>query len=173
LAPLGLVPLASGDDRLMFPEDFEAFRSFKDPKAPRYALVGSLDGLFHLRRDLMTLIAPEDGKRAVFVDHGFESLGGLSDLPSHAIVDRGRLVGLWEYDPERAEIVWRTFDAPDKALDAAIARTQAYVSKDLGDARSFSLDSPKSRAPRVEALRKVREQGPRGRTKPDGKASRA
>jgi len=27
------------------------------------------------------------------------------------------------------------------------------VREDLGDARSFSLDSPKSRAPKIEALR--------------------
>jgi hypothetical protein len=44
----------------------------------------------------------------------------------------------------------------DKALDAAILRTEAFVRDQLGDARSFSLDSPKSRAPKVAALRKLR-----------------
>jgi hypothetical protein len=42
----------------------------------------------------------------------------------------------------------------DKAVAAAVARTGAYVRDQLGDARSFSLDSPKSRAPRIAALRK-------------------
>ena len=44
----------------------------------------------------------------------------------------------------------------DKALDAAVKKTEAYVRDQLGDARSFSLDSPKSRAPKIEALRKLR-----------------
>jgi hypothetical protein len=30
-----------------------------------------------------------------------------------------------------------------------------YIREQLGDARSFSLDSPKSRTPRIEALRKM------------------
>jgi hypothetical protein len=44
---------------------------------------------------------------------------------------------------------------PDKALRAEIERTTAYVRDQLGDARSFSLDSPKSRAPRLAALRQA------------------
>jgi len=43
----------------------------------------------------------------------------------------------------------------DRALQEAVARTEKYVREQLGDARSFSLDSPRSRAPRVEALRKA------------------
>jgi hypothetical protein len=42
----------------------------------------------------------------------------------------------------------------DKALAALVERTEAFVRDDLGDARSFSLDSPKSRTPRLDALRK-------------------
>ena len=75
------------------------------------------------------------------------------DLPSHAILDRGRLVGLWEYDPEAGSIAWTAW-IKDRAVDEAVARTEAYVRDQLGDARSFSLDSPKSRAPRIAALRK-------------------
>jgi hypothetical protein len=37
---------------------------------------------------------------------------------------------------------------------------ESYVRTDLLDARSFSLDSPKSRAPRVEALRKAGRRAP-------------
>jgi hypothetical protein len=43
----------------------------------------------------------------------------------------------------------------DKALTAAVEETEAYVRDQLGDARSFSLDSPKSRAPRIQVLRKA------------------
>jgi hypothetical protein len=48
-----------------------------------------------------------------------------------------------------------SFGSKDKALKEAVSRTEAYIRSDLGDARSFSLDSSKSRAPRVEALRKA------------------
>ena len=90
-------------------------------------------------------------------ERGARALGGLADLPSHAILDRGRLVGLWEFDPEAQKIVWWAFGAnpKDKALVAAVERMETFVAGHLGDARSFSLDSPKSRAPRIEALRKA------------------
>ena len=82
-------------------------------------------------------------------------VGGVADLTDHAIVDRGRLVGLWQYDVDAGEVVaWLFAGAqPDKALRETIERTRAYIRDDLGDARSFSLDSPKSRAPRIAALR--------------------
>ena len=78
-----------------------------------------------------------------------------ADLPSHAILDRGRIVGLWEYDTATESIAWVAFIKKDKALQDAVARTEQYVREQLGDARSFSLDSPKSRAPRIAALRKA------------------
>ena len=37
----------------------------------------------------------------------------------------------------------------------AVARTGESVSAQLGDARGFSLDSPRSRVSRIEALRKA------------------
>ena len=83
------------------------------------------------------------------------TIGGLADLPSHAILDRGRLIGLWEYDVETQSIVCALFNGTrDAALDSVINATEAFVRDELGDARSFSLDSPRSRLPRIEALRR-------------------
>jgi len=48
-----------------------------------------------------------------------------------------------------------SFVKKDKTLKLAVTRTEAFVRDQLGDARSFSLDSPKSRAPRITALRKA------------------
>jgi hypothetical protein len=76
------------------------------------------------------------------------------DLPSNAILDRGRLVGLWEYDPESESIAWTSFIRSNADLEKAVHCTEDYVRTQLGDARSFSLDSPKSRVPRIQALRK-------------------
>jgi len=76
------------------------------------------------------------------------------DLAHHAIVDHGRLVGLWDYDPATESIAWASFVKKNKGLEGAVTRTESFVREQLGDARSFSLDSPKSRAPRIAALRK-------------------
>jgi Winged helix DNA-binding domain len=155
-APLGLVPLAAGDERLMLPEQREAFAAFTVPKQPHYALVSSLDGILLLRRDVKGLLAAEDRTKPSASAKGtVTEVGRLMDLENLAILDRGRLVGLWEYDPEAAEIVWTSFIPPDAALRAAVHATQELIRADLGDVRSFSLDSPKSRAPRLQILRSL------------------
>ena len=82
-------------------------------------------------------------------------VGGIMDLPNHAILDRGRIVGLWEYDPESQSIAWTSFIRSNADIEKAVHRTEDYIRADLGDARSFSLDSPKSRVPRIQALLKA------------------
>ena len=153
--PLRLEPLENGDERLMLPHDRAALDSFKTPKDPHYVLTSSIDSIILLRRDVKALLDAKDMERNVMVDKKTQRLGTVTDLPSHAIFDRGRLVGLWEYDPETQSIAWSAFTKKEKALEDAVARTEAYVRDQLGDARSFSLDSPKSRAPRIAALRKA------------------
>lgn len=88
---------------------------------------------------------------------GERSGGSLIDLAAHAILDRGRLIGYWEYDSEAGDIVWATFTRrkKDKALRQVVDETEAFVRDQLGDARSFSLDSPKSRRPKIDALRRL------------------
>lgn len=151
--PLQLVPIEANDARLMFPDDREAFAKFKAPTKPRYTLVSSLDSIQSHRRDVRSLLDERDLKREVVTANETRAAGGLTDLPSHAILDRGRLVGLWEFDADTQSIAWTSFVAKDKQLEAAVARTEAFVRDELGDARSFSLDSPKNRAPRIAALR--------------------
>lgn len=155
IEPLKLEPLAAGDDRLMHPEDRAKLESFQPSKEPQYALTSCIDSLVLLRRDLKGLLDPKDLDRQVLVDKSTRALGSVADLPSHAIVDRGRVIGLWEYDTASDSIAWIAFVKPDRALQETVARTERYVRDQLGDARSFSLDSPKSRAPRVAALRKA------------------
>ena len=151
------MPVESGSDLLISGADLEGFTRMKAPGKPQYALVGSMDSVSLLRRDLPSLADATDLNRTVVGDRGARELGGLADLPSHAILDRGRLVGLWEFDPEAQRVAWWVFGANpnDKALVAAVERTEAFIASDLGDARSFSLDSPRSRAPRIAALRQA------------------
>jgi hypothetical protein len=146
--PLGLEPLEG--DRLMLPEDRAALEKFQTPKYPQYAVVSSLDGINQLRRELKSLVAPEDRERV-----GLEQQKSVVDLSNHAIFDRGRLVGLWAFDTETGTIAWMSFVKPDRAMKDAVAKTEAFVRDELGDARSFSLDSPKSRAPKIAELRKA------------------
>jgi hypothetical protein len=146
--PLKLHPLDS--DRLMLPGDRDQFEAFKMPKQPHYTLVSSIDGISLLRRDLPSLVDAKDLEKLIT-----GSSTGVLDLPSHGIFDRGRLVGIWEYDPDAQTIAWLPFVARNKDLERAVANTEEYVREQLGDARSFSLDSPKSRAPKIAALRKA------------------
>jgi hypothetical protein len=132
----------------------DEFAAFKAPGEPRYALVGLIDGIIELRRNLKTLIADDDLTTRIPGDKGPIEVGKVPDLSSHAILDRGRLVGLWEYDPAAGSITWATFRGkPDGTLKKAVKQMEEFIRTDLGDARSFSLDSPKSRAPRLAALR--------------------
>jgi hypothetical protein len=128
--------------------------AFAPPTKPGYALISGIDALILLRRDVGSLVDSADA--ALPVPGEKLQVGGVTDLTDHAIVDRGRLVGLWQYDVDGGEVVTWLFGGakPDKALRGAIDRTQAFIRDDLGDARSFSLDSPKSRAPRIAALRR-------------------
>lgn len=144
LEPLNLaeIKISPGRPHYLLPPDRAEFAAFQAPKAPCYALLGSIDSLF-LLLNLQDTVDPKDVK----------ALGAIKDLPSHAIVDRGRLIGLWEYDPSTESIAWISFVKKDKALAEAVTRTENFIRGERGDARSFSLDRPKSRAPRIAALR--------------------
>ncbi|MFI9104652.1 DNA glycosylase AlkZ-like family protein [Streptomyces fildesensis] len=153
VAGLGLRPV-DGTDLLWTEDTAAAYARFTAPKEPSYALVAGIDGIHLLHRDFGRLLDPADAQRPELT--GPKALGALSDSPAHMIVDRGRLVGLWEFDTEAQEIVRQTWVAPDAELRAAVASAEAFVRDQLGDARSFSLDSPKSREPRIAALRSGR-----------------
>jgi hypothetical protein len=152
IADLDLVDVGDG---LLLPAALrDEYDSYEPPATPSYALLAGIDALILLRRDHRSLLDADDVDLAT---PGDKPLTALADLPDHPIVDRGRIVGLWQYDAGEERVVWWSFRAPADAdaLRAAVARTEQYVRDQLGDARSFSLDSPKSRAPRIEALKKA------------------
>ncbi len=133
-----------GEDRLIPAGQRDAFESFSAPKQADYRLVASIDGISLLHRDVETVVDAADLAR-------FGKT--VEDSPGHRIFDRGRWVGSWEYDPETESIAWVAFIAKNRELEKAVARMEQFVREQLGDARSFSLDSPKSRAARIQALR--------------------
>ena len=153
MSQLPLKPIEPGSERLILSDMRDEFEAFTAPKEPYYRLISSLDGISLLRRDVRSMIADEDLDTQVFRERDFAKLEGLADLPNHAIVDRGRLVGLWEFDTFTNSIVWRSFIPKNADLEKSVKDMETFIQEDLGDARSFSLDSPKSRIPTIEALR--------------------
>lgn len=149
---LELVPLDGSD--LLLPKDLaDEFAAFTAPSEPSYALLAGIDGIHLLHREMSRLLDDADVERPVPGSRTGETLGGQADPPSHLIVDRGRFAGLWEFDTETNKIVYQVFGETDAALRKVVAETEEFVRDRLGDARSFSLDSPKSRASRVADLR--------------------
>lgn len=157
VAPLELVPLPDSEGYLLPRDLLKDFVAFRAPEKSEYLLLSNLDSLLLLRRNLSTLMDPADAARPLPGTGRHEAGGALTELPSPAIFDRGRLVGLWEYDPGTESIAWMSLIKPDAGLREAVARTEAFVRDQLGDARTFSLDSPKSRQPRIDALRAAQQ----------------
>jgi len=155
VAPLSLVALEEGSGRLLLPDEKRQLLDYKPPAKPEYALLSSLDSIALYRRDIQSLIDRTGGAQTLLLEKQVKALGAVVAFPNHIILDRGCFVGLWEYDPDTKTIVWDAFGMRDKTLDAAIATTEKYLREQMGDARSFTLDSPRSRAPRIEALRKA------------------
>ena len=152
VAELGVLPLADGDGRLAFAEDLDELRATKG--ASGVELVGSLDNLFHARREVVSMLDDQDAARKLPGKKA--TVGALAELDHHAIVEGGRIVGLWDFDAEAQQIVWATFGKAGSEVAPAVAEMESFVRDQLGDARSFSLDSPESRGDRLDALRALR-----------------
>ena len=99
-AALGLVALDPGDQRLMFADDREALLAARAPPNPVLSLVGCLDNLSHPRRDAQALLGAGDEELDLSLGQGGKAGASLADFEVHPIIDRGRLVGLWDYDGE-------------------------------------------------------------------------
>ncbi|MGO4191983.1 crosslink repair DNA glycosylase YcaQ family protein [Arthrobacter sp. YAF17] len=141
------VPTAAGDVLWMLPDDVERLGGFEEPADEQIQLLAGTDSLALLRRNAAELLADEDQHT--------QALGSLAlqaDLPDHPIFDRGRIIGLWQYDPGKERIVPWLFRAPTDAVTRRIAETEDWIREDLGDFRAFSLDSPATRQKRIDNL---------------------
>jgi hypothetical protein len=150
LADVGAVeqPTAGGDVLWMLPDDVESLAAFAPPEEEQIQLLAGTDSLVLQRRNSADLFAEEDRDKKVLNS----TLALQADLPDHPILDRGRIIGLWQYDPGRARIAYWLFHGPTPAAKQRIAEVEAWIQDDLGDFRSFSLDSVASRQERIDAL---------------------
>ena len=141
------LPEAGGDPLWMLPADVGRLAAFEEPAGEQIQLLAGTDSLFLLRRNAADLLEEEDQHRPAL-----GSLALQADLPDHPILDRGRIIGLWQYDPAKGRIVPWLFHGPTPAITQRIAEVEAWIREDLGDFRAFSLDSPASRQKRIDAL---------------------
>ncbi|WP_051389424.1 DNA glycosylase AlkZ-like family protein [Arthrobacter sp. 35W] len=132
----------------ILPDDAQAFEAFQVPADEQIQLLAGTDSLVLLRRNSEELFAEEDKGRKLLDS----TLAIQADLPDHPIVDRGRIIGLWQYDPDKERIAHWLFGAATTAVKNRIAEVEEFIREDLGDFRSFSLDSPASRQKRIDAL---------------------
>lgn len=151
-ANMNLVPV-EGTDLLIREHDLDDFNRFEAPSKPVYRLITNLDGLFLLRREVQDFVDPEDKERQVPMEKGTGSLLKAVDLHNHAIIDRGRIIGLWEYEVGTGSLAYACFVPMNEELKAEIERTEAFIRDELGDCRCFSLDSAKSRQAAIDQLR--------------------
>ncbi|MFB8369100.1 DNA glycosylase AlkZ-like family protein [Pseudarthrobacter sp. NPDC055928] len=150
LAAVGAVevPAADGEVLWMLPDDVERLAAFDAPAEEQIQLLAGTDSLVLLRRNSADMIAEQDKDKQLLGS----TLALQADLPDHPILDRGRIIGLWQYDPGKARIAYWLFDGPTPAATQRIAEVEAWIRDELGDFRSFSLDSPASRQDRIDAL---------------------
>jgi hypothetical protein len=132
----------------MLPADVRELENFTAPTEEQIQLLAGSDSLVLLRRNDADLFDDKDKDRQILN----ATLALQADLPDHPILDRGRIIGLWQYDPDAERIAHWLFDAPTNAVTQRITEVETYIREDLGDFRSFSLDSPSSRAKRIAAL---------------------
>jgi len=149
--PLHLEPVE--DDFLILPEHRAAYDAFEVPDQPCYRLVASIDSILLHRRDARSLVDAADAHHEMRGERSLLQVGGVEDVVHHAILDRGRLIGFWEFDPEQGQLVWTSFAQATKSLRDEVAKVEAFARDQLGDVRSFSLDSPASRKPKIDFLR--------------------
>jgi hypothetical protein len=152
VASLNLVDV--GEGWLMLPEHAKEFNAFSNNEN-LLALVSSLDAMLLLRRDLNSLLEPADHAEQRITEKYLQTIGGVQDLESNPILQSGRIIGLWEFDPDEGKIVWVTFGKKPKNLDTVVKKMETFIREQLGDARSFSLDSPTSRRPKIEFLKSL------------------
>jgi hypothetical protein len=142
------VPAANGEVLWMMPDDAGRLAAFDPPAEEQIQLLAGTDSLVLLRRNSADLFAEPDMDKKVLNS----TLALQADLPDHPILDRGRIIGLWQYDPAESRIAHWLFAGATPAVIRRIAEVEAWIRDELGDFRSFSLDSPASRRDRIDAL---------------------
>ncbi len=125
------------------------------PEPSVYRFLPIRDNFLYLRRGLGPFLDGADGRRTL---PGTEApLAELPMLPYHAVVEAGRLVGAWDWDPDERRVLWLMADRPDGSRLAAflsgVERLEATIKAEHGDLRLYAMETPAGRKRRLDALR--------------------
>lgn len=146
-------------DQFATPTDGDHFDAFTPPAEPVIRFVSSLDNSVLLRRDPRVLARPTDLDR-INADPVLRIRAAFGAINANVVLDRGQVVGIWEYDPVTQEIVvWLLRPELTDVVASEQARTAAMIREHLGDLRVSSQDSVRSRQPRLEAIRTQAKRG--------------
>lgn len=138
-----------------------AFEKATPPKAratrARIVFLPVRDNYLYFRRDAELFAAPEHrGVALLDWENRPTTLAKLHAIHNHAIVESGRLIGVWDYDVDAREVAWATFGAPPKGLAREIAALEEFIARDLGRVRIYSADRGAALKGRLAAIRKMR-----------------
>ncbi len=120
------------------------------PKKPEISFIGAIDPFFNIRRNLDLIVEPEDLLHPALKG---QKLEGSLGLIHQAILDRGRLIGFWEFDSENCEIIVCHWSTDSDQVESKRNELEEYVLKELQVVKTHSLDSTKSQAKRIQNLR--------------------
>lgn len=120
-----------------------------------------LDNLMQLQPGLSPLVDPRHHDIAVptWGPGKGKTLGTANSMAFRAIAVDGEVVGVWEYDPDKEDVVTATFQpvpsAVKKRIDEEAMSVAVFLREEIGRAISFSIDTDdrlRSRAAEVKKL---------------------
>ena len=132
--------------------------AYQEPRAPKPApsalkLLPFRDNYLYFRRNMAVFLDPQHRQvRLLDIKNQLKPLAIQQMLHHHAIVLDGRLIGAWEYDPERQEIAWTVWEEA-RGVDRAVEEMAEYIRRELGDLKFYAFDAGKGRRIRIESLR--------------------
>jgi hypothetical protein len=84
-------------------------------------------------------------------------LGESKHMMLRTFLAEGRIAGVWEYDPDRAEIIYAWFSPPSGAAQARLRdlayATASFIHGELGHGRAVALDTDDALRGRVKFVR--------------------
>jgi len=161
---LSRVPTASvaiegyDGDALVLEGDIAALREAPRPSS-RFTMLPFEDNFVALRSGPRLLVEPRHHAREVPVwgQTKGSTLGDAKHMSLRALVADGKIVGVWEIDPDAGKIVIGTFERLKKDEAKSVAALADEVASlllgDLGHAKSFSLDTVDSIRERAAVVR--------------------
>jgi hypothetical protein len=151
------VDIEGYDEALVLPE--QRADLFAGNPTENVAFIGFEDNLITVHGGVGPLVdAAHHGLEvSAWGRSGTTTLGASKHLANRAIVVGGRVVGFWELDPDAGEVVTKVFAKVPPRIHRSIADESAdvarFVERELGHARSFSLDTESALRTRANALR--------------------